>query len=143
MRNIKKNEEIVIRNYGKKTIAYLKRDGKVVFQGESFCHPDDEFDIAVGASVAIERLFENNKTKKNDKYLNGKVVCVESPYCWWTVGKVYNVIDGIVTADDNSTYPIEGEEPYRDYADIRHAGCQGWITNRRHNLLNVFIEYKE
>lgn len=138
MKNIKKNEEIVIRNYGKKTIAYLKRDGKVVFQGESFCHPDDEFDIAVGASVAIERLFENKK--KNGKYLNGKVVCVNSPYPWWTVGKLYDVIDGIITADDDSTYPIEDEEPYKDYEDVRHAGCQ---EDNRHNLSNTFIEYKE
>ena len=39
------------------------------------------------------------------KYYSGKVVCVESEYPWWTVGKVYEVKDGIIK-DNNGIHRL-------------------------------------
>ena len=74
------------------------------------------------------------------KYLSGKVVCVKSGYSWWTVGKVYEVKDGIITADDGDKYPHSDREPYKDFDDVRHAGCLDY--DGRHNKYNEFIEFK-
>lgn len=74
------------------------------------------------------------------KYLNGKVVCVKSCYPWWTVGKAYDVKDGIITADDGDRYPKHGAEPYMSYEDIRHAG--NGDGKERTNPYNEFIEFK-
>lgn len=76
---------------------------------------------------------------KKSKYLNGKVVCVKTPYPWWTVGKVYDVVDGIITANDGDRYPAF-DEPYVDYADVRHAGC---ANGTKHNLKNTFVPLEE
>jgi len=75
------------------------------------------------------------------EYYNGKVVCVKSPYRWWTVGKVYEVKDGYILSDPDefgypTKYPKSGEEPYRDAEDVRHAGHG---ESRRHNSKNEFI----
>lgn len=72
-------------------------------------------------------------------YYNGKVVCVKSPYSWFTVGKIYEVKDGIITTDTGSKYPKLGE-PYKDFGEIRHAGN---YLNGRTNPQNEFIELKE
>lgn len=77
---------------------------------------------------------------KAPEYLNGKVVCIKSGYSWWTVGKVYDVVDGKITADDGYIYPRKGGEPYRDFEDVRHAGCIE--RGHRHNPENEFIEFK-
>lgn len=83
---------------------------------------------------------EPDKEPEKPKYLNGKVVCIKSGYSWWTVGKVYDVKDGIITADDGDKYPKRGAEPYKDFDDIRHAGNSD--GNGRTNPDNEFIEFK-
>ena len=76
------------------------------------------------------------------KYYNGKMVCVENDgYYWWTVGKIYEYKDGIVTADDGVKYPKNGQEPYRDAEDAKHPGCTR--DNTRHNRLVTMLEIKE
>ena len=77
------------------------------------------------------------------KYYNGKVVCIKSGYGWWTVGKVYNVVDGIITCDGGYTYPNRNQEPYRDAEDVRHAGCDDWDDDGRHNRRNEFVPFVE
>lgn len=74
------------------------------------------------------------------KYLNGRVVCIKTDYPWWTVGKVYDVNDGIITADDGDIFPKMGAEPYMSYEDIRHAG--NGDGKGRINPDNEFIEFK-
>lgn len=78
---------------------------------------------------------------KPTKVLNGRVRCVESPYDWWTVGRVYEVVNGILIADDGDEFPCDDKEPYRDYEDIRHAGrAHGdW----RHNEHNTFVPVED
>lgn len=75
------------------------------------------------------------------KYYNGKMVCVENGgFNWWTVGKVYEYKDGIVTADDGDKYPKNGQEPYRDAEDAKHPGFLG---GKRHKPYVTMLEIKE
>lgn len=73
------------------------------------------------------------------KYYNGKVVCVKSDYGWWTVGKVYEVVDGRITADDGDTYP-KFRNGYTDAEDVRHAGCTNGCDHNRHNEFIPLVE---
>ena len=136
-------EKIVITHDYKTTTATMYRgDEKVVATAR--CAPEDKFDFMVGAKLAMERL--NAKINApiepiKPKYYNGKVVCVKSPYRWWTVGKVYEVKDGYITCDPDrwgnvTVYPKNGAEPYRDAEDVRHAGHD---KTPRHNYRNEFI----
>lgn len=75
------------------------------------------------------------------KYYNGKVVCVDSPYHWFKIGKIYNVVDGVLTADDGDKYPRVGN-PYVDEEDVKHAGNDG-TGDERHNSKNTFIPLVE
>ena len=84
--------------------------------------------------------YKPEKEPEKPKYLNGKVVCIKSGYSWWTVGKAYDVKDGIITADDGDRYPKHGAEPYMSYEDIRHAG--NGDGKERTNPYNEFIEFK-
>ena len=83
---------------------------------------------------------EPDKEPEKPKYLNGRVVCIKTDYPWWTVGKVYDVKDGIITADDGDIFPKMGAEPYKSYEDIRHAG--NGDGSGRNNPDNEFIEFK-
>lgn len=87
-------------------------------------------------------LLEESPKETEPKYYNGKVVCVKTEYPWWKVGKIYEVKDGRITADDGDRFPKKGREPYRDADDVRHAGCGG-LGNGRHNYANEFIPVVE
>ena len=107
----------------------------------------DKYDVNIPYMVKLDNgekrwSYEHNLELIPDepKYLNGKVVCVKSMYEWWTVGKVYEVKDGVITADDGDTYPSSLREPYKDFDDVRHAGCTS--DDMRHNIKNEFIEFK-
>lgn len=130
-------EGIVIYRHGHEVIAKNTQTGKTA---KATCSPEDEFDFGIGAKLALDRLLEAEKPPK--KYFNGKVVCVESGYDWWTVGKIYDVVDGIITADDGDRYPrlALGQEPYVDAEDIKHAGC---TCGTKHNPRNTFIAIVE
>ena len=68
MENKKKSrgEYIKIHTDGRDTIAQLYDDNNFrKFLGEAVarCHPDDEFDLATGAKLAIDRLFTSKETE--------------------------------------------------------------------------------
>ena len=52
------SEEIHITRNGNTLNAVMKADGKVVKRAEAKCHPDDEFDLKIGAQLVIDRLFD-------------------------------------------------------------------------------------
>lgn len=84
---------------------------------------------------------EKHTDPEKPKYYNGKMVCVENGgYYWWTVGKIYEYKDGIVTADDGDKYPKNGKEPYRDAEDAKHPG---FLDGKRHNSEVTMLEIKE
>ena len=138
-------QKIVITTDGKTTLARLYEGKKVIDRAEAKCHPADKFDFTIGAELAFERLMDRGAKKEKPtpevpKTYNGKVVCIKTKYDWWTVGKVYEVKDGIITDDAGSEYPALNCYRYRNADDIRHAGCTG-LTNYNHN--NEFIPLVE
>lgn len=51
------------------------------------------------------------------KLYNGKVVCTKSEYRHWTVGKVYEVKDGVITDDDGDTRGFA--KPFKSFEDFQ------------------------
>lgn len=90
--------------------------------------------------VIPETVAEPAKTKPKSKYFNGKVKCIKTDYDWWTVGKVYEVVDGIITADDGGKFPKRDDYRYKDAEDVRHAGC---TAGTNYNSRNEFIPVEE
>ena len=86
---------------------------------------------------------ENPANPEKPKYYNGKMVCVENGgYSWWTVGKIYEYKDGVVTTDVGDKYPKNGQEPYRDAEDAKHPG-NSFESGPRHNERVTMLEIKE
>lgn len=131
------------------TIGVIKRNGNTItvhmgdLHGTAKCSPDDQFDLYTGCELALRKaLGSEKKEPEKPKYYNGKMVCVENGgYYWWTVGKIYEYKDGIVTADDGAKYPKRIYEPYKDAEDAKHPGCTR--DNTRHNRLVTMLEIKE
>ena len=130
------------------TIGVIKRKGNTItvhmgdLNGTAKCSPDDQFDLYTGCELALRRaLGAENKEPEKPKYYNGKMVCVENGgYYWWTVGKIYEYKDGIVTTDDRCKYPRNNCEPYKDAEDAKHPGS---TCDPRHNARVTMLEIKE
>lgn len=137
---------IVITSDGVTTTA-TRRIGKAIqATATAKCNTGDTFDFDEGARIAFERLCgrdpfpETPESTTTPKAYNGRMICAESPYPWWTVGKIYNVVGGRITANDGGVYPPPGRAPYRDAADAKHAGCAGAPAgDPRHNRWNLFL----
>lgn len=141
-----KQPVIVITSDGVTTTATQRIGKEIIAKATAKCNPVDQFSYDEGARIAFERLqgrdpFASTNVEPEQKYYNGKVVCIKTDYPWWTVGKVYNVVDGVITADDGDKYPKYGD-PYVDAEDIRHAGCAG-SEDDRHNQRNEFVKLVE
>lgn len=132
-------------------IGVIKRNGDTItvhmgdLHGTAKCSPDDQFDLYTGCELALRKALGAEKKEPKEpekpKYYNGKMVCVENGgFNWWTVGKIYEYKDGIVTADDGDKYPKNGKEPYRDAEDAKHPGC---LNGERHNHCITMLEIKE
>lgn len=137
---------IVITSDGVTTTA-TRRIGKTIqATATAKCNPGDTFDFDEGARIAFERLCGRDpfpekpeRTEKPETY-NGRMLCVESPFAWWTVGKIYDVVNGRITADDGDVYPPRRQAPYRDAVDARHAGAARFSEgDPRHNRRNLFL----
>lgn len=137
---------IVITSDGVTTTA-TRRIGKTIqATATAKCSPGDRFDFEEGARIAFERLCgrdpfpEKPKCTATPKVYNGRMICVESSCPWWTAGKIYEVVDGRITADNGDVYPPLHLAPYRDAEDAKHAGNAGWFEgDPRHNSQNLFL----
>lgn len=131
---------IVITSDGVTTTA-TRRIGKAIdATATAKCNPGDTFDFDEGARIAFERLCGRDPFPEKPKAYNGRMICAESPYPWWTVGKIYEVVDGRITANDGDVYPPQSRAPYRDAADAKHAGATGGTDgDHRHNRRNLFL----
>lgn len=138
---------IVITSDGVTTTA-TRRIGKAIqATATAKCNPGDTFDFDEGARIAFERLCgrdpfpDNQKSPATPEAYNGRMICVESPYPWWTVGKIYEVLDGRITANDGDVYPPMTRAPYRDAEDARYAGASVLAPggDARHNPRNLFL----
>lgn len=109
---------IVITCKGRKTKAVLRRGDVVLRRASASCHPEDDFDQYVGASIALDRLFdrpvdvdahEHTKHSAMPKPFEGKAVCVarnelNDAAKYFTVGRGYEFRNGKVSCDDGSSY---------------------------------------
>ena len=138
---------IVITSDGVTTTA-TRRIGKAIqATATAKCNPGDRFDFEEGARIAFERLCgrdpfpETPESTTTPKVYNGRMICAESPYPWWTVGKIYKVVGGRITANNGSVYPPRAQAPYRNAEDARHAGSAGGTLDgdARHNPRNLFL----
>lgn len=137
---------IVITSDGVTTTA-TRRIGKTIQAiATAKCGPNDSFDFEEGARIAFERLCgrdpfqEEQKITATPEAYNGRMICVESSCPWWTVGKIYEVVGGRITADNGDVYPPRDRAPYRDAEDAKHAGNAGWFEgDPRHNSQNLFL----
>ena len=132
------------------TIGVIKRNGNTItvhmgdLHGTAKCSSDDQFDLYTGCELALRRaLGAEKKEPEKPKYYNGKMVCIDNGgYPWWTLGKIYEYKDGIVTTDDGDKYPKNGQEPYRDEEDAKHPG-NSFASGPRHNARVTMLEIKE
>lgn len=106
---------IVITARGRKTKAVLKCGDEVLRRATASCHPGDDFDQYVGASIALDRLFDRPvdidayEHAATPKPFEGKAVCVEkNPWVLvsarFTIGKVYEFSNGRVIGDNGSSF---------------------------------------
>lgn len=138
---------IVITSDGVTTTATRRIGKAIAVTATAQCGPDDSFDFDEGARIAFERLCgrdpfpEKPERPTIPKAYNGRMICAESPYPWWTVGKIYEVVDGRIMSNDGDVYPPRDRAPYRDAEDARHAGSGGSFTDSdpRHNHRNLFL----
>lgn len=135
------------------TIGVIKRNSNTItvhmgdLHGTAKCSPDDQFDLYTGCELALRRALGAEKKEPQEpekpKYYNGKMVCIDNGgYYWWTVGKIYEYKDGIVTADDGEKYPSNNYEPYKDAEDAKHPGSS-FACVPRHNARVTMLEIKE
>ncbi len=131
---------IVITSDGVTTTA-TRRIGKTIQAiATAKCNPCDSFDFDEGARIAFERLCGRDPFPGKPEAYNGRMICVKSQCPWWTVGKIYEVVDGRITADNGGVYPPRDRAPYRDAEDAKHAGNAGWFEgDPRHNRRNLFL----
>ena len=137
----------VITTDGVTTTATLREGKRVIRTASAKCDPRDTFGYETGAKLAFNRLFtevtEASPEPPKPKYYTGKVVCVKSGYPWWTVGKVYDIVYGTITANDGDEY-----RGYISAEDARHAGrtIDGAPfpgSDAGHNPNNEFIPFVE
>lgn len=93
---------------------------------------EDEYEVVEPVKKPCE--------KETPKGYNGKIVCIKTGYDWWTIGKVYEVKDGIITRDDGEQYPKLDGYRYKDADDARHVGC---ADGKNYNPRNEFIPLVE
>lgn len=131
---------IVITSDGVTTTATRRLGKDIQASATARCNPGDTYDFDEGARIAFERLCGRDPFPEKPKAYNGRMICAESPYPWWTVGKIYEVVDGRITANDGDVYPPQSRAPYRDAADAKHAGATGGTDgDHRHNRRNLFL----
>lgn len=94
--------KIVITTDGTETLARLYDGKKVIKIATAKCSLDDKFSFETGAKIAFERLFDDEEPK----FFNGKVVCVDK-YIGFTVGKIYEFVDGQCLDDQKMLRPTD------------------------------------
>ena len=101
----------------KKSAALLRKNEGSICGAQIF--GNDPAIMAEGAKLAMERLMEATETIKPPKYYNGKVVCIDNCHnrSWYTVGKIYTFVDGVITNDEGSELPVGMKcHTFRDWA---------------------------
>lgn len=83
----------------KKNKIIAKREGGL--KATASCHPDDEYDVAVGMRIAVERLFDKEKKAKERATtpIEGFYMCTRSDNQFFSSGNIYKFKEGLVKND--------------------------------------------
>lgn len=103
----KDHRKIVITQDGVVIKARLYNGDTVIKETSAKCHPDDEFNFEIGASLAFECLgLQSDITTERSQYYSGKVVCVKSAQYTdvFTKGRIYTIIDGKLFDNGGALY---------------------------------------
>lgn len=127
-----RTDKIVITTDGKTTTATLYENDKKVKSASTKCSPDDKFDFAIGAAIAMDRLYPEKSEPKEEptpKYLDCKFVLTDikgKVLDYFTEGKVYTMTDGRVEDDHGSPWPcwraIHNVDELKDYFEVAGGG---------------------
>lgn len=96
-----------------RTVAHLIVNGRIVDTiTVSRWHDEDKYDVGIATYEVVKKMFNikdktvekiENTAIKEPKWFTGKIVCVHASNLF-TKGKIYNVIDGVLTDDGGTTY---------------------------------------
>ena len=106
-------EKIIIYRDDRKVIALDKRTGK---KAEAKCAPSGTFDFEIGARIAFDRLIsENNPVESEPKGFTGEAVYIGGKLInqCFTIGKIYEFIDGKVKDDFGDFCPYGNNKNYK------------------------------
>lgn len=136
---------IIITTDGKTTKAVKRLGKEALGTAYSKCAPDDTFDYDTGVGLALARLcgfkiqIHEEEPQPPKKYTH-KVVCVESTEKWWTVGKIYECKDGVLTDDHGS---MRDRASYTDVYTIEDLNRMWWDCSLDECREARFIELVE
>lgn len=97
-------EKIVIISDGKTTTAKIYNGKEIVTTAEAKCSPDDEFDFAVGAKLAFERLMGTEETKEPPKF--DKSMLTNGRFGYMSGGQGWFVVVGDKIIYENGGYDL-------------------------------------
>ena len=126
------NQKVVITFDKQTTLARIYENNKVIAKGSATCSPEDEFDLAFGSKLAIERAVESMTLKKVEQKWNVvKRKAKVGDYIRLTT-KVYE-FDEI--GDIHRVHKVNTEgEP--GVLIKEHTGCKEWIETHFHGWFN-------
>ena len=106
-------------NDGKNTNAIMLVNGKMVNKVEARCRPDDKFDFAVGAQVALDRLYGKEVIKPKEEIerefkVGDRVECVSDTAC--NVAEIIGKCGTVMNVDnDNHNVRVKFDEGFYLY----------------------------
>lgn len=118
---------------GQTKASFIQPDGKSLKTRCAYLNPSDDWDSFIGATIAVARLFnkrpEWNESKgtysmkdtveyKEQIVPDGKYVCISKPVGFLsclTVGKIYNILNGAIVADNGVRYDIGAAPDFKKY----------------------------
>lgn len=122
---------ITIESDGTTTTAHMEINGNQIKSTQSKCHPMDKFNFKTGAEMAFDRLWNNEKKKKQDFHIGDRVVCVRmadgAPYF---IG-MHGTVRGVFIGNDNPFFKGTGYAVEFD-KDCGHGhDCCGCVPSKR------------
>lgn len=112
------NWKVVITPYGNRTIGRMYEGDKLVKEVYTVKSPEDEYSMEEAVKVICERLTkEPEKKEELPKLYNGKVVCVDNGENKdYTIGKIYQFMNGYVRMDDGTKMPFKPIHTFEEWA---------------------------
>lgn len=122
----KPQEKIVITSDGRVTEARMF-DGKTLLKSAvATCSPDDAFDFATGAKIAVDRLLAESKPVSDSapQYLTADAICFRE-VDGFVKGKVYHIENGFMEDDDGDLRPLS--DPLKTPQEFRNCGLSRYL----------------